>query len=60
MRYRLQYSGIKCNLFDWALPLKIGWDRTCHKGEYIKCGVLIYFLCFWVYVGVCDTGVYKK
>lgn len=60
MRYELQHSGIKCNLFDWALPLKIGWDKTCKKGECIRCGVLIYFLCFYVYAGIWDNDAYKK
>ena len=55
MRYKLQHSGMKCNVFAWALPLKIGWDQTCKKDKgFIKYGVVIWFLCFWVYVGVWD------
>lgn len=55
MRYKLMYSGLKIKLSGWALPLYIGWDRTCRKGDCVRYGVLIEFLCFWTYIGLHDT-----
>lgn len=54
MKYILDCNKIRCDLSCWALPLKLKFDRTEGTG-YVRSGVLVYFLCFWFYIGVCNT-----